>query len=272
MRNNLDSLIRSGRAVKAPPQDAFDRNRQRLMRSVLAGATTPVATREAAADAASETIKAGPLARPGGWTAGWTTVSILAAIVAMSWFAARAYSFRHSAAEAPPLRAAASSTSTHRADMPSMSDSRIPQTSDASTFSVVTALTVTPPSPPAPTPTKPSVVPTAPSARNGQEAASPKSDNTGLTMQPLERELQLLRSAGRSLDADKPVEALARLDQYANEFPHGTLKPEYEAARIRALCEAGHVAAARQARDQFIEQNPGSPLADALRATCTGER
>ncbi len=87
-----------------------------------------------------------------------------------------------------------------------------------------------------------------------------------------ERELQLLRSARRALDAGSPAQSLALLDRYAAEFPRGALKSECQATRILALCAAGRVASAQQARDQFLEQQPRSPLAERVRTMCGSGR
>jgi hypothetical protein len=123
------------------------------------------------------------------------------------------------------------------------------------------------------TPSGQALASTAPvGEQRARREASARSGGSTIDARSFERELQLLRSARRVLDTGSPAQALALLDRYAAEFPRGALRPEFQTTRILALCAAGRVASAQQARDQFIKQQPGSPLSEGLRATCADRR
>jgi hypothetical protein len=84
----------------------------------------------------------------------------------------------------------------------------------------------------------------------------------------LGRELELLRGAQRALDSGAHLQALGLLDQYSREFPRGSLRYEYSAVRVLALCAAGQRTSALRARQQFLEKEPNSALAHRVRKAC----
>ncbi len=64
--------------------------------------------------------------------------------------------------------------------------------------------------------------------------------------------------------------ALARLDEHQRQFPNGVLTEERTAARVVALCGAGHVPEARSLATSFLAKHPSSPLAPRVRSSCGG--
>jgi hypothetical protein len=249
----LDALVKASRNVSAPSGDARERNRTRLAAQIAAGAAT--------LGVASRARASSPFT---GWLAKWTALSVL--VSAGVAIGVGVHGTRDRVSTAPVLAAL---LSTEAVAPPSLA------TEPAASLEPGRANRAA----------APDVSQAAPSA-SGQtgaragsvaEARVHKPASTALAgstvEEPsLERELQLLRSARRAIDSDSPEPALALLDRYAAEFPHGALKPEYQTARVLALCAAGRVASARMARDEFMQQQPGSPLAARLRATCAGAR
>jgi hypothetical protein len=269
--SGLDALVRASRTVNTPPQDARERNRSRLAGRIAAGvgaAAAAAGAREAAAaiggGATPGAVAGGSTALAGGF-AKWAVVSLL--IAAGGGTGVGVYLLRNRAPAAP----------TFAAPLPAPPE---PLTGEPLTGEPLTGEPLTG-EPPAPSPT---AAPTlglppgsdAPAGSGGEPRARPEPSAApgGSTAETraFDRELQLLRSARRALDTGSPALALALLDRYAAEFPRGTLKSECQAARILALCAAGRVASAKQARDQFLKQQPGSPLAEQLRTTCGNGR
>jgi hypothetical protein len=240
---NLDELVKVSRIVNTPSPDARARNRERLAGRIAAGlaaGATASGPHEAVAAGASGSATgsgAGTAAVLGGGLAKWSLVSVLIAVGGAAGAGFHALHDSHSKVAdlaAPlPTQGTVNPAPAIELAMPG------PRASDA----------IAAEQPPRP---EPSSRP----ARPRPEAPS------------LERELALLRSARRALDTGAPLRALELLDQYAAEFPGGILKAESQATRVFALCGAGRVASARQARDQFLQHQPGSPLAERLRTAC----
>ncbi len=103
--------------------------------------------------------------------------------------------------------------------------------------------TTPPPPPPPPSPAASSV---APISTLSDEVAA----------------LDIARDALRHHDA---AGALANIDQYAKQFPAGTLAPEAIVVRIEALFEAGRTTDARALADQYLATHSSSPLAPRVR-------
>jgi hypothetical protein len=85
----------------------------------------------------------------------------------------------------------------------------------------------------------------------------------------LSAESALLARAQRDLASGNPAQALATLDVHARRHPSGALSPERDAARVIALCSAGHKAQARGLAATFLATHPNSPLSPRVRAACT---
>ena len=262
MRNlGLDALVKASRTANAPSEDVRARNRSRLAGQIAAGMG---ATSLASAALEPSSTLAGGFAK-------WAVVSILISLGAATGagvYVARGHFSKPPTPPTPPtLEAPVAREEAAAATLASGPVTSPPSAAPAEVSTASEALT----------PGGPASPPALAVPRPGGESRARQVPSVGLASstpggQSFERELQLLRSARRALDADSPVQALALLDRYAAEFPRGSLKPEYEAARVLALCAAGRIAAARQARDQFLKDQPGSPLADGLRASCAGER
>jgi hypothetical protein len=259
MRNlGLDALVKASRTANAPSEDVRARNRSRLAGQIAAGM--------GATSLASAALE--PSSTLAGGVAKWAVVSILIALGGVT--GAGVYVTRGHFSKLPTPPTVVAPVSRGEAAQPTLASGPVTSPPTAAPVEVSTA-------PEAHSPRGPASPHALAVSRPGGESRARQVPSVGLGSstpggQSFERELQLLRSARRALDADSPVQALALLDRYAAEFPRGALRPEYEAARVLALCAAGRVAAARQARDQFLKEQPGSPLADGLRASCAGER
>lgn len=77
---------------------------------------------------------------------------------------------------------------------------------------------------------------------------------------PLAREIALLDAAERAERQQDHRSALARLDQYAREFPDGALLAEAEVLRISTLFGAGEAATAQRRARSFLAASAPSPL------------
>jgi hypothetical protein len=84
----------------------------------------------------------------------------------------------------------------------------------------------------------------------------------------LREEARLLRDANEALKEGAAARALDLLDEHAARFPDGVLEPERAAQRVFALCRAGRVDEARQARERFLAAVRPPLLAARVRATC----
>jgi hypothetical protein len=82
------------------------------------------------------------------------------------------------------------------------------------------------------------------------------------------QEADLLRRADLALKANDPQAALTLLDQHAAEFPHGVLVEERDAERVVVLCALSRQGEAQAVARAFLRDNPLSPLAGRVRASC----
>lgn len=105
----------------------------------------------------------------------------------------------------------------------------------------------------------PSAAPSAPAAPSS-EPSPPDS---------LAEELSLVRAAQSQLNARNASQALGLLSRYFRTYPKGILRPEAQAARIKALCLAGHTAEAQREAGRFTRANPNSPLAARVGGGCS---
>jgi hypothetical protein len=242
---DLGALIEANRAVRAPSLEDRERNRGRLLARIGASAVVGAgvsATRVAAAEISKGATPAlGPSTL---MASGWGKWLVVSALIAGGGTGAGVFVTRH----ATGPRAAVVSPTVPAVAPPSMSTAAPP---------------AAPPSPTAAIPDEETV------ARVRIRSRSSPTPSGRATTERLGRELDLLRSARRAIDDGSPVGALTLLDRYEAEFPRGaSLRTEYEATRVLALCAAGRTAAAEQARDQFLETHSGSPLADRVRTAC----
>jgi hypothetical protein len=262
----LDTLVKASRIVNAPARDARERNRRRLATRIAAcvavGAAASVG-REASAitgGTAPGTVAGATAALSGGF-AKWAVVSsILIALCGAT--GAGVYALQRHATTPSTLavpRFAEAPLAAGDPVAPAGAPSGLPTSANGNEG----ASTVPPPAQ-ATAATGPVREPRV------RQNPAPASPGTAPEARSLEGELQLLRSARHALDTGLPTLALGLLDRYASEFPAGALKAEFQVERILALCAVGRVASARQARDEFIRQQPGSPLADQLKTTCGG--
>ncbi|AKV02780.1 Cell division protein FtsK [Labilithrix luteola] len=86
----------------------------------------------------------------------------------------------------------------------------------------------------------------------------------------LEGEIALLRDSDRLLREGNANAALAKLDEHAQRFPHGSLSEERTVSRVVVLCALGRTAEARAAGSAFLAARPSSPHAARVRGSCVG--
>lgn len=85
---------------------------------------------------------------------------------------------------------------------------------------------------------------------------------------PLDVETRGLGEAHRALQSGDARRALTLLDQQAAAHAQGELREERAAARVVALCKLGRTKEALAVAESFLRENPGSLLADRVRAAC----
>jgi hypothetical protein len=102
-----------------------------------------------------------------------------------------------------------------------------------------------------------------------EASGSPGEARRPLTWPPaadsLEREIELLDQARSAVRANAPVDALAKLDRFAREFPRGRLASEAFVVRLEALVRANRAAEARALAGAHLTRNPSSPHATRIR-------
>ena len=103
---------------------------------------------------------------------------------------------------------------------------------------------------------RPSRVPTT---DHGPTKPAPESSDLRL-------EIIALDGVHHALDAARPHEALALLDQYAARFPAGKLREEATVLRIEALHANGDQAAADRLAERLFRDSPNTPYAARVRA------
>lgn len=84
----------------------------------------------------------------------------------------------------------------------------------------------------------------------------------------LDAELRIIAAAQKSLKGGNAREALARLSEHEQRFPHGILSLERAGVRTIALCQAGRTAEGRAAAEGYLRQAPNSVLEKRIRVAC----
>jgi len=122
---------------------------------------------------------------------------------------------------------------------------------------------------------QPAIAPHAPAVAafpaDGSRAATsmPAPSAAGLALSVEARALAKVQSA---LKEGLNAEALRLVEEQRQQFAHGELQQERDAARIVALCAVGRVADARSAARDFLSNSPRSPFAARIRASCAGDQ
>lgn len=106
----------------------------------------------------------------------------------------------------------------------------------------------------------------APTAATGPTAAGAIAAHEPAAASPLERETAALDAVKRQIDRGSAADALRALDAYEGEFPHGLLRPEAGALRVRALLAQGDRARATAVADELLARHPNSVHAKRIRA------
>jgi hypothetical protein len=106
-----------------------------------------------------------------------------------------------------------------------------------------------------------------PSSASSASLATPAPSAVGLALSVEARALAKVQSA---LKEGRNAEALRLVEEQRQQFAHGELQQERDAARIVALCAVGRVADARAAARDFLTGSPRSPFAARIRASCAG--
>jgi hypothetical protein len=84
----------------------------------------------------------------------------------------------------------------------------------------------------------------------------------------LGEETRWLEETQVALRSGNPERALELVREYERRFGAGALREEAQAARVLALCRAGHVEAGRSAAARFGAEFPGSPLLPRVLRSC----
>lgn len=96
---------------------------------------------------------------------------------------------------------------------------------------------------------------------------APRVDSSARTLPiTLADELDALKVAQQALSASDPQAALKALDRYERVLKGQKLRAEATLLRIEALSRAGRREAAAALAEQFVKQDPTSPLADRARS------
>ncbi|PRQ06311.1 hypothetical protein [Enhygromyxa salina] len=114
-------------------------------------------------------------------------------------------------------------------------------------------------------PEPPEVVEPSPSTSQPSSARTPSPTSTSSSASAtLAAELQLIRAARNAPAA----QALALLDQHAEQFPNGELANEREGLRVIALCELDRFDEAQRAGERFVAGSPGKLLVQRVESAC----
>ena len=87
----------------------------------------------------------------------------------------------------------------------------------------------------------------------------------------LAKERALVQGAWTALTAQKPQEALRRVDEHRRDFPEGLLVPERAAVEAAALCSLNPERGAELAA-AFVQAHPGSPLVSRVERACAQKK
>lgn len=234
--SELDRLLRRARAT-APPSGSKARLRSRILSVAAVGGTLGEVARASAASKGSTVALAG---KSGGglllgvlkWVAGGSALGL-----ALASLASAVSESARSVSVAPHMVATAPPQAMPMAPVTTLQPTRAPEAAAPPPRSAVSR------------------------ARVSAEA------ETGLPS--IERETQLLSQVQRALGRGDARAALAVLDRYAAEFPHGALAEEAGAARAVAACSLGRGEQARSALDAFRRSYPRSPLLRRVSTACS---
>jgi len=83
---------------------------------------------------------------------------------------------------------------------------------------------------------------------------------------PLSAEVAIVQRVARSLVSGNAQQALALLDEYGRDYPHGLLKQEANALRVQALAGSGRTAEAKVLARELLDAHPRGVLAARLRS------
>jgi hypothetical protein len=128
----------------------------------------------------------------------------------------------------------------------------------------------------APITTEPAPATTPPAAARVATRVRGKSESpreaatlaTGMAIDSLAEEVQMLREARSALDRGDAVNALRLLDAHEARFRRATLHEERLATRVQALCALGAVDRARVVARELERVAPRSPHLARVRASC----
>jgi hypothetical protein len=101
-------------------------------------------------------------------------------------------------------------------------------------------------------------------------APTPRSASSAPSL-PLSVEARALAKVQSALKEGRNAEALSLVEEQQQQFAHGELQQERDAAKIVALCAVGRVAEARVAARDFLANSPRSPFATRIRSSCAGQ-
>ena len=251
-------------------------DRERLRRALYTRIAGPVAATAVttASTAAASTSHGGAAASVVGKAGSSVVAKVLAGIVLVGGIGATTITLRHALQPmAAPPTARSSSASPSNATTVTMTAGARETILPPPAGSTAAPLAVPVDALPAAPVTKPRRVLAANTPSVSESAASTEVVRNAAESRPamsdsLDDEMLLLRTAQLALREHDGARALDALDAHARRFPTGLLAEERAAARVLALCEAGRLAEAADARASFLTTHPSSPHVDRVRRSC----
>jgi outer membrane protein assembly factor BamD (BamD/ComL family) len=87
-------------------------------------------------------------------------------------------------------------------------------------------------------------------------------------VQSVADEVALLARVQQKLRDGQGRAAFEAIDEANRRFARSQLEPDFQAARVLALCEMGQVTSARRAANDFLRAHASSPMSDRVRHSC----
>lgn len=113
-----------------------------------------------------------------------------------------------------------------------------------------------------------SVAPAAPAAPAAPVAPAAPAPSASAASESSDLHLEIIALDGvhRAIEAGRPRDALASLDEYKKRFPAGKLREEATVLRIEALHAGGDQQAAERLAERLFRDSPNTPYAARIRA------
>lgn len=201
----------------------------------------------------------------------WVGVGVVAAALALVWFARPASRVDRSAHGGVGQQAVDEAVERHTGGTPVPAADSRSQHREPEAEAPVPAPTLQPKPEPEPA-AETGVVDESPRRRRpGRPVGKDDAPEPSVGPSRLAEELKLLESMRAATKAGRFADALSRVREHAETYGKGPFAAERELTRVRALCGLGRVADARKAQDRFSRAFPGSHLGTLVRGACGGD-